>query len=64
MIIVGISIKNKYWLEIPIALDPRSVPVAKIPANPVPVLTSPISSLGYPFKKPRNTASPNDWEIP
>ena len=31
---------------------------AKGPADPVPVLTSPIIALGKPFKYPKITASP------
>ena len=55
---------KRAWFETLRALLASRVVVANIPANPVPVLTSPTIPLGYPLRNPKNTASPKLWEIP
>ena len=64
--IVGVSIRNKVWFERfnKELLHIRSVEVAKIPANPVPVLKYPIVWLGKLLMKPKQTASPKLCAIP
>jgi len=37
---------------------------AKGPADPVPILTSPIIELGNPLRYPKTTASPKLYDIP
>ena len=45
-------------------LHKRIVEVAKIPANPVPVLRYPIVYEGKLFMNPKQTASPKLYAIP
>lgn len=45
-------------------LKNRTEKEAKGPADPVPVLTSPIIKLGNPLRYPKITASPKLYEIP
>ena len=52
-----------YWFGIR-GYKINKVDVPDIPANPVPLLTNPTVWLGYPFKKPRNVASPIPPAIP
>ena len=61
---MGVSIKNIILFSKPIALKPKFVNVAKIPATPVPTLMSPTQSPGNSLRNPIITDSPKLYYNP